>query len=87
MAKNYKMTESVISVNNPSIDKILQYKEPDTFRVIEKIYNPEILNVLSKLDPSAPGYTKIDDEPLDGSTIDNLKKLKLFTGKDGHIVT
>ena len=86
MAKNYKMTESVISVNNPSIDKILQYKEPDTFRVIEKIYNQEILNVLSKLDSSAPNYTKIDDEPLDGSTIDNLKKLKIFTGKDGHIV-
>ena len=75
MAKNYNMTESSISVNVPAIDKILTYPEPDYFTLNEKIYNTEVINVLTKLDPTAPGYNKIND-CFDTDSIIALKKLK-----------
>ena len=85
MAKNYNMTESSISVNVPAIDKILTYPEPDSFTLNEKIYNTEVINVLTKLDPTAPGYNKIND-CFDTDSIIALKKLKKHYGKDGHLV-
>jgi len=85
MAKNYNMTESSISVNVPAIDKILTYPEPDYFTLNEKIYNTEVINVLTKLDPTAPGYNKIND-CFDTDSIIALKKLKKHYGKDGHLV-
>uniref|UniRef100_A0A6C0CIW2 SF3 helicase domain-containing protein n=1 Tax=viral metagenome TaxID=1070528 RepID=A0A6C0CIW2_9ZZZZ len=85
MAKNYNMTDSSISVNVPSIDKILTYPEPDYFTVNEKVFNLEVLQVLSKLDPTTPSYTKIDD-CFDCDSITALKKLRKHYGKDGHIV-
>ena len=85
MAKNYNMTESSISVNVPAIDKILTYPEPDNFTLNEKIYNTEVINVLTKLDPTAPGYNKIND-CFDTDSIIALKKLKKHYGKDGHLV-
>lgn len=79
------MTESSISVNVPAIDKILTYPEPDYFTLNEKIYNTEVINVLTKLDPTAPGYNKIND-CFDTDSIIALKKLKKHYGKEGHLV-
>jgi len=85
MAKNYNMSESVININVPEIDKILSYPEPDYFTLNEKVYNQEVLQVLTRLDPTVPGYTKIND-CFDADSIIALKKLKKHYGKDGHIV-
>jgi hypothetical protein len=85
MAKEYNMVESVININIPEIDKILEYPEPDYFTLNEKVYNQEVLQVLTRLDPTKPGYTKIND-CFDADSITALKKLKKHYGKDGHIV-
>lgn len=79
------MTDSSISVNVPAIDKILTYPEPDTFTLNEKVYNLEVMQVLTKLDPTSPGYTQIND-CFDSDSIIALKKLRKHYGKDGHIV-
>lgn len=78
--------KSVIELNVPELDKIFQYKIPNSITLNEEIYNETILNILIKLDPSAPGYSKLENA-LDISTIINLKKLKRFTKKDGHLCT
>ena len=85
MAKEYNMVESVININIPEIDKILQYPEPDYFTLNEKVYNQEVLQVLTRLDPTIPNYTNIKD-CFDADSITALKKLKKHYGKDGHIV-
>ena len=43
------------------INDILNYPEPDTFRIVENIHNHEVLDVLSKLNPSIAGYYDIPD--------------------------
>jgi len=85
MAK-YNMNSSIINVNCPEIDKILKYDEPSQFTCLEKIYNMDVLNVLSKLDPTASNYNSIPDA-LYYQDIANLKQLKKFNGKNGHAVT
>lgn len=85
MAK-YNMNSSIINVNCPEIDKILKNDEPTQFTCLEKIYNMDVLNVLSKLDPTASNYNSIPDA-LYYQDIANLKQLKKFNGKNGHAVT
>ena len=85
MEKDYKMSGSVIHNNVPEIDTILTYPEPDYFTVNEKMYNQEVLQVLTRLDPTIPSYAKIND-CFDPDSITALKKLKKHYGKEGHIV-
>ena len=86
MSNNYNMQSSVININCPEIDKILQYEQPEQFTCLEKIYNMDVLNVLSKLDPTASNYNSIHDA-LYHQDISNLKQLKTFYKKNGHAVT
>jgi hypothetical protein len=67
------------------INDILNYPVPETFRVIEKIYNHEVFDLLTKINPIIAGYNDIPDafHPLN---IDHLKKLKKYYKKEGHIV-
>ena len=67
------------------INDILNYPEPDTFRIVENIYNHDVLNILSKLDANVNGYYDIP-EYFDPSSIDHIKKLKKYLKKEGHFV-
>lgn len=64
---------------------ILNYPSPTTFTCLEKVYNTEAFEVLTSLNPVLNGYSKINDS-LHAQNITNLKTLKRFYKKCGHIV-
>jgi hypothetical protein len=74
-----------VFMSSLEINKILNYPEPSTFRCIEKVYNREVLNVLTSLNPTVAGYNKIPDA-LYAQNIDDLKRLKTYYKREGHIV-
>jgi hypothetical protein len=74
-----------VFTSSQEINNILNYPEPSTFRCIEKIYNQEVLNVLTSLNSTVANYNKIPDA-LYAQNIDDLKRLKQYSKKEGHIV-
>ena len=74
-----------VFTTSQEVNNILNYPEPSTFRCIEKVYNPEVLNVLTSLNSTVAGYNKIPDA-LYSQNIDDLKRLKQYSKKEGHIV-
>jgi hypothetical protein len=63
----------------------LNYPTPTTFRCLEKVFNAEAFEILTKLNPINNGYSKIND-CLHPTNIDDLKRLKTFVRKEGHNV-
>ena len=85
MNKNVSKDNKQVFISNESINIILNYKPTDTFRCNEIIYNQEVIDVLTKLDPLIPNYNKIPDF-FYPQNIDFLKTIKQFTKKEGHLV-
>jgi hypothetical protein len=77
--------ETQVFISNQQINNILNYPEPSTFRCVEKVYNQEVFNVLTHLNPTTAGYSNIPDA-LYAQNIDDLKKIKTYYKKEGHIV-
>jgi hypothetical protein len=77
--------KSQVFITNEQINTILNYKPTDTFRCNEVIYNQEVMEVLTSLNPLIPNYNKIPDA-LYPQNIDYLKTIKHFTKKEGHFV-
>ena len=76
---------NTVFVSNEKVNNILNYKPQDTFRCLEVVYNSEVMEVLTNLDPLIPNYNKIPDA-LYPQNIQYLKTIKAFTKKEGHIV-
>ena len=76
---------NTVFVSNEKDNNILNYKPQDTFRCLEVVYNSEVMEVLTSLDPLIPNYNKIPDA-LYPQNIQYLKTIKAFTKKEGHIV-
>ena len=68
MLSNSIMDNTVFK-SNDTINSILNYKQPSFYSIIEVIYNPNVLSVLSHLDYNQPTYngsgnrTKKDGTP------------------------
>ena len=82
---NMSGSKKQVFISNEEINTILNYKPTDTFRCNEVIYNQEVMDVLTKLDPLVPNYNKIPNA-LYPQNIDYLKTIKQFTKKEGHLV-
>lgn len=68
---------------NDKINRVLNYPTPEHLSIAEYIYNPNILNVLSAIDPTSPKYTQIPDA-LYPDNIKALKTLKKHTARDNR---
>ena len=79
------LNKKQVFISNEKINTILNYKPTDTFRCNEIIYNQEVMDVLTSLNPLVPNYNKIPDA-LYPQNIDYLKTIKQFTKKEGHLV-
>ena len=50
-----------VFTSSPEINHILNYPVPSSLSVIEILHNPEIIDILSSLEHTAPNYNKIRD--------------------------
>lgn len=62
------------------LNNILNYPEPEIFQIEEKIYNYEVLDILSSLNSSIAGYNDIPDA-FYPSCITHITKIKKYLKK------
>jgi len=80
---NNRTNKMSVFTSSPDINQILNYEVPSSLSVIEIFYNPEIIDVLSSLDYTAPNYNKIRDA-LYPDNIYALKSMKKYSGRNRH---
>jgi hypothetical protein len=72
-----------VFLSNPTIKAILDYPEPSNLSLIEIIYNPEVLDVLSSIDHTISNFNKIPNA-IYPDNINALKVMKKFTARSRH---